>query len=250
MKKLLLFVVVFGIHFMLSGQEEMFTRYRFVKKNGSMVVGQIVEKKSDGPYRILLDNGVIFELREQDVLRFKPIKEKLSGGERHLYSVPLYRWGFSTEVMGVNNGIRNIGSPGISTGASMTGQRYITPDLSLGVGMGIYNYDLDARRLVMPLYGEIRYRFIRHFTSPVVALKSGYGWTAKNYIGDLQQHRGGAFINPFVGYEFGMDRKISWTLGVGLLFQKAYYAYANGQEEFDEDIYFKRTEFKLGITIH
>lgn len=251
MKKLLLFILVFGVHLMLSAQDqENKTRYRFIKKNGSFLVGQILEKKSDGPYRLLLDNGAVFEIREQDILRFRPIKERTSSYVARTFSTPVYRWGLSTEIMGVNNGIRNIGNPAISTGASLTGQRYLTSDFSVGMGLGFYNYDLDARRLVMPLFGEVKYRLIRNFTSPVIALKSGYGWTAKNYIGDLQSHKGGLFINPFIGYEFGVDRKVSWTLGVGFLFQKAYYAYANGQEQFDEDIYFKRTEFKLGISIH
>jgi|GEM_PF-1730845 len=251
MKKLLLFILVFSVHAGVSAQDqENNTRYRFTKKNGSFLYGQILEKKSDGPYRLLLDNGAIFEIREQDIYRFKPIKERTRRYMTRTFSTPDYKWGLSTEIMGVNNGVRNIGNPGISTGASLTGQLYILRDMSVGLGLGLYNYDLNARRLVMPLYGEVKYRLIRNFTSPVIAVKSGYGWTAKNYIEDLQDHRGGLFFNPFIGYEFGVDRKVSWTLGVGLLFQKAYYAYANGQEQFDEDIYFKRTEFKLGINIH
>jgi len=250
MRYLLLFILAFGIQLLWGQDQAAYIKYRFVKKNGSSLVGQILEKKSEGPYVIQLDNGVIIEMKEYEILRFKPINEKSHVTARHSFNAPTYRWGVSTELMGVNNGIRHIGSPGISTGASITGQRYILPDLSLGLGLGMYNYDLDARRLIVPVYGEIKYRLIRHFTSPVIALKSGYGWAAKSYIADLQQHKGGAFINPFIGYEFGVDRKISWTLGIGLLFQKAYYTYANGQEDLDEDIYFKRTEFKLGITIH
>ncbi|MBK7438275.1 MAG: hypothetical protein IPI77_16085 [Saprospiraceae bacterium] len=62
--------------------------------------------------------------------------------------------------------------------------------------------------------------------------------------------KGGLFINPFFGYEFGTARKLGWVIGVGVLLQKAYYGYMEGSTFVDEDIYFRRTEFKLGINLH
>lgn len=225
-----------------------YLRYKVVKRNGSSLIGQIMEKKADGPYVVILDNGALVEIREKDVLRIKPLAQ----GNRpsRPYVSPVYKWGFTTEIMAVNNGIQHIGTPEVATGASISAQRYLLPQFSTGLGLGLYNYDQGARRLFVPLFGEARYRLIRHSVSPLLVVKAGYGFAAKNDINGLQKHEGGIFVNPFLGYEFGTGRKVSWSIGIGLLFQKAYYAYINGREFMDEDIRFRRTEFKLGIAIH
>ncbi|HNR07015.1 MAG TPA: hypothetical protein PKM27_06855 [Saprospiraceae bacterium] len=225
-----------------------YIRYKVVQRNGSSLVGQIMEKKADGPYVVVLDNGALVEIREKDVLRLKPVLPK--DRVRRPYVEPSYKWGLSTEIMVVNNGIQHIGEPGLATGASISAQRYLIPQLSTGLGLGLYNYDLGARRMFVPLFGEARYRLIRHTVSPLLVIKGGYGFAAKNDINGLRKHEGGIFVNPFLGYEFGTGRKVSWTIGIGLLFQRAYYSYINGQDFFDEAIRFRRTEFKLGIAIH
>ncbi|MEP7323099.1 MAG: hypothetical protein ABI761_14335 [Saprospiraceae bacterium] len=247
--KTLLFVL---IPFLAFTQEQagIQVKYKFLKRNGGFLIGEIVEKKADGPYHIKLDNGVIVEMSEYEFLKIRPVQFDHHTGHQRVYSTPDYHWGFSSEFMGVNNGFRNIGTPGISTGLTIAAHRYFSPVLSFGGGLGMYNYDLDNRRLIIPIFVEGRWRVVRQSGTPIISFKVGHGMAAKNYISGLQDKKGGLFLNPFLGYEFGTDRKVSWTFGIGLLLQNAYYSYTNGSTFADEDIYFRRTEFKLGITIH
>ncbi|MBK8779797.1 MAG: hypothetical protein IPO25_21230 [Saprospiraceae bacterium] len=248
MKKIILGLIGLLLYFAISAQEEpIYLKYRFVKRNGTSIIGQIVEKNLDGPYTIKLDNGTLINVKEQEILRFYPLKAKKNSLN---YSSPGYRWGLSTEIMGVNNGQWNIGTTKVSTGVSMAGHYYINSQIALGAGVGMYNYDLNARRLILPLFGEARWRMIKNYSSPLISLKIGHGLAAKNYLTGLVDKKGGLFINPFFGYEFGTARKLGWVIGVGVLLQKAYYGYMEGSTFVDEDIYFRRTEFKLGINLH
>lgn len=222
-------------------------RYRFVHKNGNTLIGQIIEKKADGPYVIRLDNGAVIEMSTREIYRIRPIH---SNAVHKIYSIPEYKWGFASEVMGVTNGFRNIGTPSYSTGLAVSAHRYITPSIAVGAGVGMYNYDLDARRLIIPIFAESKWRLVKQSSTPILSLKVGHGLAAKNYIFGLQDKKGGLFFNPFFGYELGTDRKIGVTIGIGVLLQKAYYTYANGSTFADEDIIFRRTEFKIGIAIH
>jgi hypothetical protein len=252
MKSSLKVILLVLIPFFAFTQEQqgMQIKYKFLKRNGGFLIGEIVEKKADGPYHIKLDNGVVVEMNEYDFINIRPLRIDHHTGFQRQYAIPDYHWGFSSELMGVSNGIRNIGTPGISTGFTVAAHRFFSPVLLLGGGLGMYNYDLDNRRLIIPVFVEGRWRMIRQSGTPIISFKIGHGLAAKNYISGLQDKKGGLFLNPFLGYEFGTNRKVSWTFGVGLLLQNAYYSYTNGSTFADEDIYFRRTEFKLGITIH
>ncbi len=252
MRKLLTFI--FLIHQMLpcaaQEVENTYVKYRFQKKNSSSIIGQIVEKTAEGPYKVLLDNGTTIEIKEQEIFRITPLKSRGSSRSQQIARIQEYKWGYTTEIMGVSNGFRNIGTPGISTGVAVAAHRYLTSSISVGGGVGMYNYDLDARRLLIPLFAEGKWRLVKQSSTPIISAKLGHGLAAKNYLSGLQDKKGGLFFNPFFGYEFGTDRKIGWTMGIGVLLQKAYYNYTNGSTFVDEDIIFRRTEFKLAISIH
>lgn len=225
-----------------------YTRYKFFKRNGIVLVGEILEKDLDKPYKIKLDNGVLTELREEELVKVVPLSDTRSN--RAPFAKPSYKWAINTELMGLSNGNFNIGTPGIATAVAMSGQRMINYNVAVGAGVGMYNYDLDARRLVIPLFAEVKYRFIKNYSSPILQFRSGYSFASKNFINGLIDKNGGMFYNPFLGYEFGMDKKIGFTMGIGVVLQNVYYAYQSGTTFADEDILFRRTEFKIGLSIH
>jgi hypothetical protein len=246
-------LIFISIQLSAQSQEGVYVKYKFTKRNGgqiSHIIGEIVEKTANGPYKVKLDNGAVIELNERDYVSIKPVRVDSRTGLQYVYAPPTYKWGFSTELMGVSNGIRNLGTPKYSTGVGIGAHRYISPLVSFGAGVGMYNYDIDSRRMLFPFYGEGKVRFIRNSSTPVLGMKAGYGVAAKNYIAGLQDKQGGMFYNPYFGYELGTTNKVSWTLGIGVLLQKAYYTYENGTTFADENILFRRTEFKLGIEFH
>lgn len=252
MKRYLILILpvflIFGS--LYSQQSEQYTKYKFIKKNNSVIIGEIVEKLDGKPYKILLDNGVIIEIREQEIYRMKPLSTSTVAALSVPFEQPNYKWGFSAEASGLSNTRFNIGSPGISTGLTVAAHRYINYHLALGFGTGVFNYDLDSRRQLIPVHGDIKWRFVKNFSTPFIQLKAGYALASNNFINGLIDKKGGSFYNPFLGYEFGVKNKISWSLGLGVVFQKAYYEYQEGTTFADEDIVFRRTEFKIGIAFH
>jgi len=215
-----------------------------------MIIGEIVEKLEGKPYKIKLDNGVIIEVWEQEVHRMRPLTSGRISEMAIPFEKPAYKWGFSAEVSGMSNTRFNIGSPGISTALAVSAHRYINYHLALGVGTGIFNFDLDSRRQLIPVNADIKWRFAKNNSTPFIQLKAGYSLASNNFIAGLIDKEGGLFYNPFLGYEFGVKNKISWTIGLGVVLQKAYYAYQEGSTFADEDIMFRRTEFKIGIALH
>ncbi len=248
MKAIIFFIPLFLWSVMSRSQDTIqYARYKIVKKNHISFIGEIMGKTADGPYKIKLENGALVEVKEQDIYRMKPLHSRHENG---IFEAPGYKWGMNTELMAVSNGVRNIGSPSISTGLALSGQYYLNFHLALGAGVGLYNYDLDARRMLMPVFADVKWRLVKNYSTPVIQFKSGYGFISNNFINGLADKKGGMFYNPFFGYEFGVTKKISWTMGVGMILQKAYYAYTEGSTFVDEDILFRRTEFKIAIAIH
>lgn len=242
-------IVLFNVA-LYSQQEDQYIKYKFLKKNGSVIIGEIVEKLDGKPYKIKLDNGVVIEVREQEVYRMKPLTSGRVSEASVPFEKPGYKWGFSAEASAMSNTINNIGSPGISAAIAVSAYRYINYHLAVGIGTGIFNYDLDSRRQLIPVNADLKWRFAKHFSTPYFQIKAGYSLASNNFILGLIDKKGGAFYNPFLGYEFGVKNKISWTLGLGIVFQNAYYSYQEGSTFADEDILFRRTEFKIGMTFH
>lgn len=82
MKKIILGLIGLLLYFAISAQEEpIYLKYRFVKRNGTSIIGQIVEKNLDGPYTIKLDNGTLINVKEQEILRFYPLKNQKKQSE-------------------------------------------------------------------------------------------------------------------------------------------------------------------------
>lgn len=252
MKKNIVFtmaILLFSIT-LQSQESEQYIKYKFLKKNGGVIIGQIVEKLEGKPYKILLDNGVTIELREQEVYRMKPMARNRVAVPSVQFEKPLYKWGFSMEASALSNTRFNIGTPGISTGIAASAHRFINYHLALGLGTGIFNYDLDSRRQLIPINADIKWRFVKNFSTPFIQFRAGYSLASNNFITGLIEKKGGVFYNPFLGYEFGVKNKVSWTMGLGVVIQKAFYAYQEGSTFADEDIIFRRTEFKIGIALH
>ncbi len=218
--------------------------YKVTFLSGISMVGELLDKTAEGPYRIRIENGKILEFNESMIYRIKPVK---SG--RVEFVVPEYRWGLDVDALLITNGLRNIGS-GLTGGVAFSAINYIQSRMGFGVGAGLYNYDESSRRIIIPLFAEVKWRLIQNPTTPVISMRGGYGIAGKNYITGLSEKRGGYFINPFFGYEFGTDRKVSWTIGAGMMIQKAYYAYRSGTTFADEDILFRRTEVRLTLSVH
>ena len=85
-------------------------------------------------------------------------------------------------------------------------------------------------------------------TTPVISMRGGYGIAGKNYITGLSEKREDILSILFFGYEFGTDRKVSWTIGAGMMIQKAYYyAYRSGTTFADEDILFQAHSKQIDI---
>lgn len=84
---------------------------------------------------------------------------------------------------------------------------YLYPRMYVGAGLGInyyaslenveFSYNDSHTIMFIPLYGDVRFDFLKKTNTPYIDLKAGYSFSTKSYFSS------GAFLNPSIGYSLG-----------------------------------------------
>ncbi|HOY11751.1 MAG TPA: hypothetical protein PLY70_01370 [Saprospiraceae bacterium] len=116
-------------------------------------------------------------------------------------------------------------------------------NLFAGVGIGIDNYYLSDLYNVIPIFGSIKYYFIKQRFSPFIDIRYGYGqpWPFEDSAS------GGKHFNPIIGYRIGGSGMMVEITG-GLKFQKLDYEFISATEVSEFDILVKRAQLGLNFT--
>ncbi len=139
----------------------------------------------------------------------------------------------------------DIGATANSPSFSHTLSKRIFSNINLfgGIGIGIDNYYLSDLYNVVPIYGSIKYYFIKQRFSPFIDIRYGYGlpWPFEDSA------NGGKHFNPIIGYRFGGSGLMGEIKG-GLKFQKLDYQFISTTEVSNYDILIKRAQVGLNFT--
>jgi len=131
--------------------------------------------------------------------------------------------------------------------AVMSGYQF-TPNFSAGIGIGFTPYD-DPLSLI-PLFVDLKYKFLNTGIAPFAFLRSGYGFSIKTESEPrIDNHSGGFTINPGTGIHFPLGDKAGLSLNIGFNIDKASFE----QQLFNggtlrRDLTYKRLNFGLAFT--
>ncbi len=86
----------------------------------------------------------------------------------------------------------------------------VMPQLFVGVGSGA-SYMFERKYVFVPVYGNVRWYFMKKANTPFIDVKAGYSFIPKK-----SDHDGGFYLSPTIGYEFGR-----FEVGIQYTFQKS-----------------------------
>ncbi|MCL1973583.1 MAG: hypothetical protein FWG54_02040 [Bacteroidetes bacterium] len=123
--------------------------------------------------------------------------------------------------------------------------------LSIGVGVGM----VPLAYTIVPIFADFRITLFNDNLSPVIALKAGYSYAKSkkdiyNYYGADYIHRGGAMLNPEIGFKVMATKRADFILSIGYWYQHLKsetksYVYYGGTRTINSDI--NRLSISLGF---
>ena len=96
----------------------------------------------------------------------------------------------------------------------------VNEHFSIGVGLGMVPFSYT----VIPIFADFRITLLKDNLSPVIALKAGYSYANSKkdiwggYNTDVKS-RGGAMLNPEVGFKVLVTERADFTLTIGYWYQ-------------------------------
>lgn len=205
-------------------------------KNGGILRGEIIEHNGNKSLKIKTVGRNIVVVMLEDVKEIK--REKIP--------VPRYY---------KESGYVNYTGLDILPGQNTTSVRFrmvngyqFNPRLSVGVGIGYTSYN-DPLNLI-PLFLDIKYKFLKANATPFVSFKSGYSFsTWSNEDTQVDAHRGGFMINPGIGLQFETNKGFGWYFTAGYNTDHSYFEQErrNGRI-IENDISYRRLLLGFGLS--
>ena len=100
----------------------------------------------------------------------------------------------------------------------------LNPYLFFGAGVGMQIKDANgwdfAFDVLFPVFADFRANFNKKRISPFGLLRIGYA------INTHEELKGGIYLNPSLGYRFGLNKKLAINVSLGYLFQQMEYSYS------------------------
>lgn len=205
-------------------------------KNGSILRGEIIEQNGNQSLKIKTVGRNVLVVRLEEVKEIR--REEIPG--RQYFKEKGY-----VNLTGMN--ILPGGSTSTVSFQMVNGYQF-NSRLSAGIGIGfvLYNDPLN----LMPLFFDVKYKFLEANTTPFVFFKSGYSFSIlSDESMEVESHRGGFMMNPGVGLQFDTGG------GFGIYFSAGYNLDNSSfeQEGFNErtivtDISYRRLLLGFGLT--
>lgn len=121
--------------------------------------------------------------------------------------------------------------------------------LHTGIGLGLNNYDLYDKLVVVPVFAEAHGYLLDYKTSPYYSLSFGYGFVNTAEELGIMNSKGGFMLHPALGVTLGQGRRAQYQLEMGYRFQRVRYTkeYTWSTDLDEIDIHYRRFIVRLGI---
>lgn len=208
-------------------------------RNGSIIRGKLLENVVGKYVRMETVGRNVLVIPEGDVERLVP-DEPVPVKER----TDPKPYGYSALAdLGFMGGKQNTMSLMLINGYQFKNH------LSAGAGFGIEKFDEQ----VIPVFGDVRYNFLKGNITPFVYLQAGYSWPlGKSTKGDLTEVKGGALINPGIGLRMNFTTHNALIFSLGWRYQEIRshyeYYYYGGPYPLNDNGY-DRTDFYHRIAV-
>ncbi len=207
-------------------------------KNGGILRGDIIERIEGEALKIKTAGRNVFVVNLDEIEKIREQK------------VPAKTY-FKKSGYINNTGINLLaGSKTPIVSVRMVNGYQFTPQFSAGLGAGFVLYD-DPLNLI-PLFVDLKYKFLEANTTPFVSLKGGYSFSVlsdDNEGAEIESHSGGLMINPVVGIQFELNSNLGLYLTSGYNIEHASFEQPgwNGRT-IKTDIIYRRVQFGVGLT--
>jgi len=121
--------------------------------------------------------------------------------------------------------------------------------IGLGLGGGIAYYTEEKDIIFRSLFIEARGYLLEKNWSPYYAMKFGYAIprATENEIETIIKKNIDLMIEPEIGYRLSLFKDWSITVGIGMKFQKFDYTFDLGTNFLQNDGWYRRSTFNMGI---
>ncbi|MEX0719865.1 MAG: hypothetical protein WD059_04295 [Balneolaceae bacterium] len=208
-------------------------------KNGGILRGEIIEMKTNNLLKIKTTGRNVIVVLMEDVEEIQ--KEEIPQPEYFKKTGYVNYTGLDILPGDVNS---------TTLRYQMVNGYQFSPVFSAGIGIGFtaYNDPLNA----IPLFIDLRLKFLKANTSPFVFLKTGYNFSLSPDMEETQfpieDHSGGFLINPGLGIQFDNREGVGWYFNAG--FNNDTFTYE--QQEWngrilETELSYKRIHFGFGL---
>lgn len=203
MRKLIIATLVLLAPALLVAQDVIYL------KNGSVIKGEVIEKKANGGITVRLDNGRTVEYSQFDVREISQDatrSERMAAKKYTAFEEQVSGYFFAAEL-GFGSSVGEDGGQIAPIGFSVVNGFRFSEFLSAGVGIGVRSYvgganknirTVNSDRTVFPIYFDLRGNFVSHKSRNLVpywSMDVGYTLVDKDI-----------FFSPTVGLSIGGNR--------------------------------------------
>lgn len=193
-------------------------------KNGSQMVGLVVETVPEEYVRLVTYDGSIFVFRMDEI----EVITKTYGRWSRIYRRSLRDFGSFNKPKGYF-GIAEVGvapmflSENIRIGVSLINGYRVSHNFALGLGTGFMFYPQGAEYTI-PLFLHLRSDFFDRARTPFVSLNVGGQFQVSEEILDIHK---GFFVEPSIGYGFntGQNQRCNVSIGLAMEMYEDYEGY-------------------------
>ena len=205
-------------------------------KNGGVLRGEIIEMHENGYLKIEVTGRNIFVVMMDEVENIS--SAKISDQSHSKEPGYMNRTGFEVLHSSASSTLRF---------TMVNGYRF-NSHFSAGIGFGITPYN-DPLTLV-PVFLDIKMRFLKANSSPYLFLKTGYNFSVHHDDDvELQEHKGGLLINPGVGLHFIRSSGVGFYFQAGYNIDNSYYEFEGWwPQTVENDISFRRLSVGMGLS--
>lgn len=176
-------------------------------KNGSVIIGHIIQNDSINGLKIANDCGIWFlKPNEIDSIGIHPRKGFFIAKPKGYINI---------SNAGLLMGYENFPVPSLT----MVHGLKINPALSAGIGLGYEHFD----RNVLPVFADVRYFFYTQGFSPYVYGQAGYSVTLERQLSDFKRTFGGPMLSIGAGIRAGVAKHSAFMFSISYRFQKLSY---------------------------
>jgi len=217
-------------------------------KNGDVLTGTIVQYSITDNVVLELRNGLELTIGRETIDRVE-----MSESKSTRFIAPKHKqWYNQTSIRSLAGqdatNFQNIIGAGIQ---NVTGYQF-NKLFGLGIGIGYDMYNIDRRQAIIPVFTEVRGRFLDKKVSPQYSLGAGLGFGINAEENGISKIKPGFMWNPAFGFSIQGRDNASFSIDIGYQFQ--YITNVTDGHNWNaniirtvQDYHYKRLALRMGI---